>query len=134
MVDNFSRLEFVFYYSMVSRESVDEVFLSDKEDCLEHLRDRRWPDGVTCLHSRSADTIKKGTTRKGAQRYQCKNCNSMFNGLTETIFAEHQLSIPEMFHIIRKMEAHTTNDIFQELDWTYKVVLDVVHGRSKRRP
>jgi hypothetical protein len=32
------------------------------------------------------------------------------------------------------MEAHTTNDIFQELDWTYKVVLDVVHGRSKRRP
>ena len=112
---------------MVSRESVSEVFLPDREDCLEYLRDHRWPNGVTCPHCESADTIKKGTTRKGAQRYQCKNCNSIFNDLTETIFAEHQLSIPEMFHIISKMEGHTTNDIFQELDRTYKTVLDFVH-------
>ena len=61
---------------MVSRESVNEVFLPDKEDCLEYLRDHRWPDGATCPHCESADTIKKGTTRKGAQRYQCENCNS----------------------------------------------------------
>ena len=112
---------------MVSREGVNEVFLPDKEDCLEYLRDQRWPNGVTCPHCESADTIKKGTTRKGAQRYQCKNCNTIFNDLTETIFAEHQLSIPEMFHIIRKMEEHTSNDIFQELDRTYKTFLDFVH-------
>ena len=112
---------------MVSRESVNEVFLPDKEDCLEYLRDHRWPDGVTCPHSRSADTIKKGTTRKGVQRYRCHNCDSIFNGLTATVFAEHQLSIPEMFHIIRGMEEHTTNEIFQELDRTYKTVLDFVH-------
>ena len=107
---------------MASRESVSEVFLPDKEDCLESLRDHRWSDGVTCPHSRSADTIKKGTTRKGAQRYQWKNCNRIFNDLTETIFAEHQLSLPEMFHIISKMEDHTTNDILQELDWTSKTL------------
>ncbi|WP_458187403.1 transposase, partial [Haladaptatus sp. NG-WS-4] len=51
---------------MVSRESVNEVFLPDKEDCLEYLRDQRWPDRVTCPHCESADTIKKGTTRKDA--------------------------------------------------------------------
>ena len=51
----------------------------------------------------------------------------MFNDLTNTVFAEHQLSIPEMFHIIRKMEEHTTNDIFHELDRTYKTVLEFVH-------
>lgn len=112
---------------MVSRESVNEVFLPDEEDCLEYLRDHRWPDGVTCPHSRSADTIKKGTTRKGTQRYRCRNCDSIFNDLTATVFAEHQLSIPEMFHIIRGMEEHTTNEIFQELDRTYKTVLDFVH-------
>jgi homoserine dehydrogenase len=32
-----------------------------------------------------------------------------------------------MFHIISKMEGHTTNNIFQELDRTYKTVLDFVH-------
>ncbi|RKS75782.1 transposase-like zinc ribbon protein [Haloarcula quadrata] len=96
---------------MVSRESVNEVFLPDKEDCLEYLREQRWPDEVTCPHCRSADTIKKGTTRKDAQRYRCQDCESIFNDLTGTVFAEHQLTIPEMFHIIRGMEEHTTNGI-----------------------
>jgi hypothetical protein len=32
-----------------------------------------------------------------------------------------------MFHIISKMEANTTNNIFHELDRTYKTVLDFVH-------
>jgi len=32
-----------------------------------------------------------------------------------------------MFHIISKMEGHTTDGIFQELDRTYKTVLDFVH-------
>ena len=120
-------MEFVVLLSMVSRESVNEVFLPDKEDCLEYLRDQRWADGVTCPHCESADTIKKGTTRKGAQRYRCQACESIFNDLTETVFAEHQLTIPEMFHIIQRMEEHTTNKIFEELDRTYKTVLDFVH-------
>jgi len=32
-----------------------------------------------------------------------------------------------MFHIISKMKGHTTNNIFQELDRSYKTVLDFVH-------
>lgn len=32
-----------------------------------------------------------------------------------------------MFHIVRKMEKHTTNDIFQELNQTYKIALDLLH-------
>ena len=112
---------------MVSRESVNEVFLADKEDCVEYLRDHRWLDEVTCPHCESADTIKKGTTPRDSQRYQCKNCNSIFHDLTETVFAERQLSVPEMFHIISKMKGHTTNDICHELDRTWKTVLDFVH-------
>jgi transposase-like protein len=53
---------------MASRESVDEVFLPYKNDCLEYLREQRWPVEVTCPHSESADTMKNGTTRKSAQR------------------------------------------------------------------
>ena len=32
-----------------------------------------------------------------------------------------------MFHIIRGMEEHTTNEIVHELNRTYKTVLDFVH-------
>ena len=32
-----------------------------------------------------------------------------------------------MFYIIRGMEEQTTNEIFEELDRTYKTVLDFVH-------
>jgi transposase-like protein len=120
-------VEFVTGPKMVSKESVDEVFLPDKDDCLEYLRDHRWPGEVTCPHCESADTIKKGTTRKGAQRYRCHNCDSIFNDLTETIFTDHKLSLPEMFHIIRGMEEDKTAEITQELDRTYKTVLDFVH-------
>jgi transposase-like protein len=118
---------------MASRESVNEVFLPDKEDCLEYLREQRWPDGVTCPHCESADTIKKGTTRKGAQSYRCQACESIFNDLTGAVFADHQLTLPEMFHTIRGMEEHRANEIFQELDRTDKTVLDFVHEGQDTR-
>lgn len=112
---------------MVSRESVDEVFLPGKEDCFQYLRRQRWTDKVTCPHCESADTTKKGTSRKDAQRYRCHYCDSIFNDLTGTIFAEHQLSLSEMFYIVREMQAKQTVEITRELDRTYKPVLDFVH-------
>jgi len=74
-----------------------------------------------------AGRIKKGTTRKGTQRYRCRNCDSIFNDLTETIFSERKLSLPEMFHIIRGVEEDKTAEIAQGFDRTYKTVLDFVH-------
>jgi hypothetical protein len=75
----------------------------------------------------SADTIEKETARKDVQRYRCHHCDSIFNDLTETIFSDHQLSLPEMFYIIREMEESTTQKTVQELDRTCKTVLDFVH-------
>lgn len=112
---------------MVSRESVTGVVLPTNKDCLAYLREQRWPEEVTCPRCESAHTIKKGTTRKGTQRYRCHRCNSIFNDLTDTVFAGHQLSLPEMFHIIRGIEEQTIRSIAQELDRTYKTTLDFVH-------
>lgn len=39
----------------------------------------------------------------------CEYFYTIFSDLTETIFAEHQLSIPEIFRIICKTEDHTAN-------------------------
>jgi hypothetical protein len=51
----------------------------------------------------------------------------MFNDLTGTIFADHRLSLPEMFHIIRKTDELKTTRIAKQLDRSYKSVLNFVH-------
>lgn len=102
----------------------DELSLPDKEACLEHLRDHRWPDEVTCPHCDSVDTIKKGKSKTDVQRYRCHACDTIFNDLTGTIFAEHKLSLPEMLHIIREMEETKTAQIVRQLDRSYPSVLD----------
>lgn len=110
-----------------SGERGDEAVLPTNDDCLESLRRQRWPDGVSCPHCSSPDTIKEGTTDKGAQRYRCHTCDSIFNDLTGTIFAERGLSLPEMSYIIRVMEEHPTAQIARQLDRSYKSVLGFVH-------
>lgn len=110
-----------------SGESVDGDVLPERENCFRYLRRHRWPDGVKCPHCTSTDVIKKGTTNKGAQRYRCRDCDSIFNDLTGTIFSAHRLSLPEMFHIILEMDGTETSQIARQLDRSYNSVLDFVH-------
>jgi transposase-like protein len=112
---------------MVSRESVDEVFLPNKADCLQYVRRQRWSDEVTCPHCESADTAKKGTTKKDAQRYKCHSCDTYFNDLTGTIFADHRMSLPDDVKHLREMQEKQTTQITQQLDRSYRSVLDFVH-------
>ncbi|OYR40522.1 hypothetical protein DJ82_07205 [Halorubrum sp. Ib24] len=109
------------------QESDDPVSLPDTDDCLQALRRSRWPDGPHCPNCDSMDTIKKGTTSKGAQRYKCHACDRKFNDLTGTLFADHQLSIPEMIHIAREMDTAEMTEISQQLDRSYKAVLEFAH-------
>lgn len=110
-----------------STEGPDEAVLPTNAACLESLRRQRWPDGVACPHCSGTDTIKEGTTSKEAQRYRCRTCNSIFNDLTGTIFAERGLSLPEMFYIVRAMNEFQTTRIARQLDRSYKAVLNFVH-------
>jgi transposase-like protein/DNA-binding transcriptional ArsR family regulator len=109
------------------QESGDPVSLPDTEDCLQALRRVRWPDGIRCPNCGSLDTIKKGTTGKDAQRYKCHTCERKFNDLTGTLFADHQLSLPEMFYILRERNATETAQIARHLNRSYKAVLEFVH-------
>lgn len=109
------------------REHKTEACLPDREACFQSLRRHRWPDVVTCPHCDSPDTIKKGTTSKGAQRYRCRGCDRIFNDLTETIFAGRRLSLPEMFYIIQTADEMAAAEIARQLDRSYKSVLDFVH-------
>jgi transposase-like protein len=101
--------------------------LPDDQRCFEHLRSQRWPEGVACPRCASGGVIRKGTTRKGAQRYRCRGCGRIFNDLSGTVFAGHQLSLAEMFYVLRWSETESTAQLAEDLDRTYKTVLNVVH-------
>ena len=109
------------------RESDETVDLPETEDCLRALRRARWPDGIQCPNCGSPDTIKKGTTSKAAQRYKCHTCERKFNDLTGTLCADHRLSVPEMFYILREKDATETTRMARRLDRSYKAVLEFVH-------
>lgn len=111
-------------------EAVKPVDLPDREDCLEAFRLQRWPEGVTCPRCRSSDTIRKGTTSKGARRYLCHGCGRKFNDLTGTPFAGHRLTLPEMIYVVRHADQTATAEIARRLDRSYKSVLEFVHEVS----
>lgn len=105
----------------------DDLILPDNSACLDTLRRHRWPDGVTCPHCDSTETTKEGTTAKGAQRYRCHACNTIFNDLTGTVFAGRLFTLPEMFYIVGEIEETKPAQIARDLDRSYESVLDFVH-------
>ena len=55
------------------------------------MRELRWPDGITCPSCASHHIIKRGfdDTEPARQRYECHDCDTRFDDLTDTIFAGH---------------------------------------------
>jgi transposase-like protein len=65
--------------------------LVDDAQCYQTIRELRWPDGVTCPSCASTQIIKRGfdDTESARQRYECTDCHTRFDDLTDTIFAGH---------------------------------------------
>jgi transposase-like protein len=65
--------------------------LIDEVPCDQTVRALRWPDGVACPSCQSTQVIKRGfdDTEPARQRYECHDCDTRFNDLTDTIFAGH---------------------------------------------
>jgi transposase-like protein len=103
------------------------VFLPSREQCFERLRLARFGETVTCVHCESENVVKRGTTGKDAQQYWCKDCETYFNDLTNTIFGQHRFDLEEMFHMVKEMRSETTAQIARDLDRDYEAVLDFVH-------
>jgi len=66
------------------------VFLPSRGKCFERLRLARFGETMTCVHCESEEVVKRGTTGKDAQQYWCKECETYFNDLTNTIFGQHR--------------------------------------------
>jgi transposase-like protein len=66
--------------------------LIDDVQCCQTVRELRWPDGVACPSCASQHVIKRGCddTASARQRYECHDCDTRFDDLTDTLFAGHQ--------------------------------------------
>ncbi|WP_157754352.1 IS1/IS1595 family N-terminal zinc-binding domain-containing protein [Halodesulfurarchaeum formicicum] len=112
---------------MAHSESRCTPIPAENASCLDRIREARWPDGVRCPYCSSSFTIKKGTSRKETQRYQCQNCDRGFTDLTGTVFENHQLSVSEMCYIVTQTDSESITSIASDLDRSYKTVLNFVH-------
>jgi len=63
--------------------------LIDDVQCYQTVRELRWPDGIACPSCESTPVIKRGfeDTESARQRYECRDCHTRFDDLTDTIFA-----------------------------------------------
>ena len=108
-------------------EKSAQVFLPPGERCFERHRLDKASETVTCVHCESDNVVRQGTTDKDAQQYWCKNCETYFNDLTDTIVGQHRFGLEEMFYISKEMRSEPTAQIARDLDRDYGAVLNFVH-------
>jgi transposase-like protein len=108
-------------------EKSARVFLPPGERCFERLHLAWFGETETCVHCESEAVVKRGTTGKDAQQYWCKECETYFNDLTDTIFGQHRFGLEKMFYIVTEMRSEQTAQIARDLNRDYEAVLDFVH-------
>jgi transposase-like protein len=92
--------------------------LIDDVQCYQTVRELRWPDGMTCPSCQSTQVIKRGfdNTEPARQRYECKDCDTRFDDLTDTIFAGHHQLLKVWVLCLYFMGLNISNEqIAQEL-------------------
>src|SRR6266478_2534671 len=93
--------------------------LIDDGQCYQTVRELRWPDGIACPSCEAKQVIKRGFNDKevARQRYECKDCHTRFDDLTDTIFAGHHQPLKVWVLCLYFMGLNLSNEqITQELD------------------
>ena len=92
--------------------------LIDDAQCYQTVRELRWPAGVDCPTCASTKVIKRGfdDTEPARQRYECHDCSTRFDDLTDTIFAGHHQLLKVWVLCLYFMGLNISNEqIAQEL-------------------
>ncbi len=80
-----------------------DSFMPHEEECIETLREMRWPDGVICPRCGSDNVVKDGV-RGRYQMYWCKACNFGFNDRSGTIFQDTKVPLRKWFMMAFMMQ------------------------------
>lgn len=110
-----------------------ESFMPSEEECIDRLRQIRWPSGVKCPNCGSGEVVKKGRTNDGVyQRYRCRLCGRDFNDRTGTIFENSKLGLRHWFFAIFLMQFKVSvMEISKTLGVTYKTAFNMVKKLRK---
>ncbi|HEY5866212.1 MAG TPA: transposase, partial [Candidatus Tectomicrobia bacterium] len=93
--------------------------LVDDMQCYQTVRALRWPAGVVCSACQANQVIKRGfdDTEPARQRYECLDCYTRFDDLTDTIFAGHHQPLKVWIPCLYFMGLPLSNEhIAHELD------------------
>src|SRR5260370_34246533 len=102
--------------------------LIDDAKCYAAVRERRWPEGVTCPGCGSGEIKKRGFHNQQAhrQRYEGQGCGRQFDDLSETIFEGHHQPLTVWALCLYFMGLNLSNQqIAAELDLDKEVVQDM---------
>lgn len=101
----------------------------DEDACYEYVVQKRWPDGLACLHCGSV----KVYTCKTRRIFKCGDCRRQFSALIDTIFQDTHLPLRIWFMAIY---LQTTGDLStlkmsQKLGITRKTAQHLTHRIMK---
>ena len=106
--------------------SLIEQFGSEDE-CRNHLRKLRWPNGVRCIRCDSDEV----PWLKEQKKHQCKSCRYQFSVTTNTIFHDTHLPLWKWFLAVYLMveakKGISANQLKRTLGVTYKTAWYLAH-------
>lgn len=95
-------------------------FFEDEQRAFESVRDRRWPNGVSCPRCGSA-SVRFMESRRA---WNCNDCRRQFTAKTGTIFAESPISfskwLPAMWLIANCKNGISSYELARDLGVTQK--------------
>lgn len=94
------------------------------EQCLEFMRERRFPDGIRC---RKCRRLTGHRLRLSHKAYACNRCGTMISPTKDTIFHRSKIGLPDWFLVIYTMAQTRTGiaaaQIERQLGIGYKAAL-----------
>ena len=84
----------------------------DDVQCYQTVRKLRWPHGVMCPACESTQVITRGfeDTEPARQRYECHDCDTRFDDVTDTIVAGHHQPLKVWVLCLYFMGLHVSNE------------------------
>ena len=94
------------------------------EQCLEYLRDLRWPDGITCA---KCEKVTRHHLRIERKCYACQNCGTQVHPTVGTIFEGSKVPLPDWSYVIwqfgKTCAGFSAKQVQRELGVSYPTAL-----------
>ena len=102
-------------------------YFSDEKNCLEHLKQMRWKDGIYCPHC----GYEKIYSFSDGKRYKCAGCRKQFTAKVGSIFEDTKISLQKWFIAIYLLSSHkkgiSSIQLSKDLGVTQKTAWFMLH-------